>query len=348
MKVVIIGGGIIGAALAHRLIRDGADVTVLDAGLGATAASFGWINASFFLDDDHFRLRAEGIAAWRRLGVEIAWSGCLCWEESGDAFDAQAAALRALGYPVKEVDADWIRRAEPHLRAPDRALRFAQEGVAAPSAVACDMLCGAKVVRGLAVTHITETSGRITGVATRAGHIAADRVIVAAGTASTGLLAPLGVHLPMLERPGAMMRTRALPSMLAHVMAAPGQELRQDAQGHVWAPMAAQHQGDARTSIDTPPDVLAQETLARLRALLPGAALEWEEVLFAHRPVPQDGRPVIGPCGPSGLFAAVMHSGVTLAAITAETLVPQVMNGALSNTQAALVAPYGADRFQSG
>ena len=39
MKVVIIGGGIIGAALAHNLLRAGADVTVIAVGIGATGAS---------------------------------------------------------------------------------------------------------------------------------------------------------------------------------------------------------------------------------------------------------------------------------------------------------------------
>ena len=66
MKVVIVGGGIIGAALARYLVGQGADVLVINAGGGATAASFGWVNASFYLNEDRFRLRAEGIAAWRR------------------------------------------------------------------------------------------------------------------------------------------------------------------------------------------------------------------------------------------------------------------------------------------
>ena len=80
MKVVIIGGGIIGAALAHNLLRAGADVTVIAVGIGATGASFGWINASFYLDAAHFRLRAAGLEAWRRLDLPVNWSGALCWE----------------------------------------------------------------------------------------------------------------------------------------------------------------------------------------------------------------------------------------------------------------------------
>jgi len=84
MHVVIIGGGIIGSALAHRLGETGARVTVIEGAAGATPASFGWINASFYLNDDHFALRAAGLEAWKRLGGHVTWSGCLCWEETGD------------------------------------------------------------------------------------------------------------------------------------------------------------------------------------------------------------------------------------------------------------------------
>jgi glycine/D-amino acid oxidase-like deaminating enzyme len=62
--------------------------------------------------------------------------------------------------------------------------------------------------------------------------------------------------------------------------------------------------------------------------------------------MPQDGHPVIGACGPEGLFVATMHSGVTLAAITAELLAPQILDRKLSNAQSDMVAPYSPERFQ--
>ena len=50
MKVIVVGAGIVGASIAYHLAAAGAAVTVLDAGAvgaGASAKSFGWINASF-------------------------------------------------------------------------------------------------------------------------------------------------------------------------------------------------------------------------------------------------------------------------------------------------------------
>ena len=82
--------------------------------------------------------------------------------------------------------------------------------------------------------------------------------------------------------------------------------------------------------------------------MIPNHQLVWDQVMLAQRPVPQDGLPVIGACGPAGLHVAVMHSGITLAAITAELLAPQILDQPLSNAQAALVSPFDPGRFQSG
>ena len=348
MKIVIIGGGIIGAAIARSVVTAGCDVTVIEAGGGATSASFGWVNASFFLNPDHFALRAEGIAAWKRLGGAVSWSGCLCWEETGAAFDAQRDRLRGLGYDVAEVDAAEFAKLEPDIAPPARALSFVQEGVAAPAQTAQDLLTGVRRIRGVAVAGLQTRNGAISGVQTDQGTIPADRVIVAAGIGSPALLETVGVTLPMLRRPGVMMRTAPVAPVIRHVLVTPDQELRQDAAGHIWAPTAASHQSDDATQVTTRPDLLADRALARIQALLPGQPLVWDQVILAERPVPEDGLPVIGACGPAGLFAAVMHSGVTLAAVTAELLAPQLLGHTLSNVQATLAAPFTPDRFQSG
>ena len=347
MKVAIIGGGIIGAALARALNTAGADVTVFESAPGATHASFGWINASFYLNADHFALRAAGIEAWRRLGGLVDWTGCLCWEEEGAAFDAQRDQLTALGYALEEVSPAQFATLEPHV-APQRALRFMQEGVAAPVQTLEAMLDGVRRISGVQVLGLSTRADIITGIDTAQGHVPADRVIVAAGTGSPDLLDSVGVSLPMLARPGLMMRTKPLPPILQHVLAAPAQEVRQDAAGRIWAPTVANHQGDDASKVTTRPDVLADAALARIQTLIPNHQLVWDQVMLAQRPVPQDGLPVIGACGPAGLHVAVMHSGITLAAITAELLAPQVLDQPLSNAQAALVSPFDPGRFQSG
>ena len=358
MQVVIIGAGIVGASLSFALSQLGATVTVIDANgpaSGATGQSFGWVNASFYADKAHFALRAEGIASYRRLGRvlntrSIAWSGCLCWEETGEAFDNQANDLTTLGYNVKKVSGAEFRSLEPHVDAPKRALHFKDEAAVDAVELTADLLAAsnARLIIGCRVEGIETKNGKAVGVRIIGGTVPADRVIVAGGTGSAALLAQRGGELPMLSRPGLIMRSKPVAQILNHVLVAPQQELRQLPSGHILAPTIASHQSDDSEQVEARPDMLADMALKRLNALMPFSDLEWEQVSLAQRPVPQDGMPVVGACGPDGMFAAVMHSGVTLAPIVAEILAQEVIGQTLSGQHAELISRYRPDRFQSG
>ncbi len=356
MHVAIIGAGIIGASLAYALAKRGAEVTVLDAAgpaAGATGASFGWINASFFADAAHFALRAEGLEGWRRmtrdLALPVAWPGCLCWEEKGAALEAQQAKLQEMGYAARILSRREIAEREPAVAAPEAAVFFEDEAAADPAGVTQALLLasGARRIMGVTVAKVILAGGAVVGLQIPGGVIACDRVIVAAGTGTPKLLEPLGVALPMLDRPGVIFKTKPLPPLLNHICVAPAGEFRQLPDGRILMPTAASHQGDSTQSIVASPVALAEAACSRLRRLMPGVGVDWEEVSLAYRPVPQDGVPVVGACGPKGLYAAVMHSGITLAPVVAEVLSAQVMDKSLSHHQSKLIAPYTPDRFQS-
>src|SRR5690349_18014748 len=74
-RVVIAGGGIIGANLAYRLAKRGASVTLVERtrpASGATANSFAWINATYSKQPRaYFDLNRLGIEAWRALDREL-------------------------------------------------------------------------------------------------------------------------------------------------------------------------------------------------------------------------------------------------------------------------------------
>ncbi|MEX0285493.1 MAG: NAD(P)/FAD-dependent oxidoreductase [Paracoccaceae bacterium] len=351
--VVIIGAGIIGAALASVLSHKSVRVTVLDAGAvgqKATGASFGWINASFHLNDHHFRLRNEGIAAWKRLEaaagpLPIAWRGALWWEEQGAEFDAFHTGLQALGYDSEVLDQNaFAARAPAVAHAPDRALRLPQEAAAESGDLARTLLAdaakrGAQVFTGVEVLGIDTVGGKVSAVRTVQGSIFADTVVVAAGVGTADLLKPLGVNLPMLTRPGVSLLTHSLPPLLDHVMVAPGQEFRQLPDGRLMAPTSANHQADESDAVTEPLGDLAQQTLARLHHWLPQVDIAPQSIALALRPVPEDGLPVVGPAGPDGLYVSVMHSGITLAAITAELATSEIAGGDAQQ----LLAPYRFD-----
>lgn len=349
-QTLIIGAGVIGAAIAFQLARRGHAVTILDAagiGAGASGRSFGWINASFHLSEAHYRLRAEGMAAHRRLAGTLPdcptrWPGCLAFDQRAVELDAEGARLAALGYRVERLTAAQVARRVPALApVPDGALFFPDEGAVDAADLARRLIAasGGRLLRGLAATALARTDGRVTGVVTAQGLLPADHVVVAAGGGAPALVEPLGIRLPMLSRPGLILATRPLPPVAADILVTPAGEVRQDRAGRLLMPTAAGHQGDAAETVTGLPPDHADAAITRLRALFPGLTLDWADVALAQRPVPGDGLPVIGTALP-GLWLAVMHSGVTLAAVAGEA-VAREMDG----VEEPLLAPFRPGRF---
>jgi D-hydroxyproline dehydrogenase subunit beta len=350
-QTLIIGAGITGAALAFQLSRRGETVTILsthaEGGL-ASAASFGWLNASYFLSHPHFHLRHEALAAHRRLtadlpGLPTTWPGCLWYEATGDAQEETASDLETLGYTVHRLTRAQIAEHLPALGSvPEIALFFPEEGVSDPAILARALIAasGVKVVRAT-VTAVTEAQGKVTGIATDLGPMPATRVILASGTGTPALLEPLGCSLPMLKRPGLMIRTNTQPPICPIVLATPDQEVRQDADGALVAPAHAGHQSDQAETLGAFP-VVVNATLQRLRVLFPGQDIHFAHQAMAMRPVPGDGLPVVGQGPVEGLWLAVMHSGATLAPAVAEYLAAEITG----SPDSPRLADFRPSRFQ--
>ncbi len=353
-RILILGAGLIGAGLAYELSCRGAGVTVIEAGLPASAASgraFGWINASFSLSAAHFRARVAAMAGHRRWEADLGyagylWQGCLWWEQTGAAFDQMAKDLAQQAYPLVEIGRAEFAKLEPSLvRPPNRALLFSGEGAVDAAQLARHLLQaasarGAKVLQGCPVAQILMSDGQVSGVRTAQGIVLADQVILATGTGTPAMLADLGLRFPMQTRPGAILRTHPISARIHHILAGPEQELRQDKTGAILAPAPASHQGHEGDTLANP-EVLARETLARLSDLL-GTDLALQGLTLADRPVPGDGLPAVGAVpGHDGLFMAVLHSGVTLAPIVAASLADQVTGKGPSPE----MAPFGPARL---
>ncbi|WP_108814601.1 NAD(P)/FAD-dependent oxidoreductase [Loktanella sp. Alg231-35] len=351
-SVVIVGAGIIGAATALQLAKTGHSVRVISAGVpDATHAAFGWVNASFFIDDDHHHLRAAGIAAWHRLAaavpVSVTWPGCLCWDVD---VEATFAKLRAFDYPVKVLSQSQIAALEPSLRTcPKQALFFPNEGAAHSPDLSQQLLTaaqalGVQLINNVTVSGIAMQGDRAVGVETATGVISADQVIVAAGTGSSRLAQSMGATVPLVSRPAYIMRTTPLPPMLDHILATPEGEIRQEPSGQLLMPMAVGHQGDRSEMLTQSPVAAADDAMLRLRGLINGLdEVQWAETLRAERPVPADDLPIVGALA-EGLYVAVLHSGITLGPVVAELIATDIA-GMLSNAESAMLAPYRPGRF---
>src|SRR5262249_9199974 len=68
------------------------------------------------------------------------------------------------------------------------------------------------------VAGIDVSGGRVAGVRTSGGGVAADAVVVAAGVHADRLLAGVGLELPLLPRHVSVVQTTPLPAMLDQVL----------------------------------------------------------------------------------------------------------------------------------
>ena len=350
-QVIVIGAGIIGASIAWHLSKAGAQVTVIaDSAAGgvATPNSFAWINASWGNPEPYFRLRTRAMAEWTRLarelpGLPLAWCGGLCWDLSAADMETYAAKHSSWGYGIERVDRASAERIEPNLtELPDFALHVAEEGVAEPVAATKALLAdaerrGARIIAST-VTALVQTEGRITGVDTSHGLIAADEVVIAAGVGSPDIAATAGINLPIETPPGLIVHSRPYEKLLNGLVLAERLHMRQTAEGRI---IAGSDFGGADPGMD--PQATARELFAAMKAMLRGSdGLELDFHTVGYRPTPIDGFPIIGRAeGMDGLYVAVMHSGITLAPAVGLFATREILDG----ERDPLLAPYGLSRF---
>jgi glycine/D-amino acid oxidase-like deaminating enzyme len=350
-QVIVIGAGIIGASIAWHLARAGAGVTVIaDSAVGglATPNSFAWINASWGNPEPYFRLRTFAMAEWTRLardlpGLPLSWCGGLCWDLSAAEMEAYATEHSGWGYGIERVDRAGAARIEPNLaELPDFALHVAEEGVAEPVAATKALLAdagrhGARILSST-VTALAETSGKVTGVDTSHGLMAADEVVIAAGVGAPDIAATAGISLPIETPPGLIIHSRPYRKLLNGLVLAELLHMRQTAEGRI---IAASDFGGADPGMDA--EATARELFAVLKAMLRGGeGLELDFHTVGYRPTPIDGFPIIGRAeGMDGLYIAVMHSGITLAPAVGLFATREILEGARDP----LLAPYGLSRF---
>src|SRR5437763_9490590 len=341
-RTVIVGAGIVGAALADQLIaRRGSDVVLIDRscpGSGTSRTSFGWFNANKKLPRAYFDFSVEAMRDWSRLAREFgepSWYnpvGNLAWARSPRAREELAERvdrLQAWGYGAEIVTPFRARELEPNVTIPsDAEIAFFPDegyvcgGQAAQALVQRATSRGARLITDAEVSELVVSQDRVTGVRLANGErIAAENVVCCAGWRSPELLAPVGIDLPLTaSTPGS--ETRALTATIDgitprpdRIIHAPELHLRPTGKSRLLLEAA---------DIDTQVDIIsendylderAQELLTRAGMLVPGAASATiVEASLCVRPLPLDGYPLVGPVSDHhGLYIPVTHSGRTLA-----------------------------------
>ncbi len=212
--VVVVGGGCTGASAAFWLAcRHRQKVVLLERGTvagGPTGRSSGIVRMHYSYEPlIRLALRSlEVFQAFDDVGgsADFRRTGFLMLIPAGQEaiLEANVRLQRSLGVETSVVDRKAIGNIDPRLRTDDvgagayePSSGYADGHATATAFAAAARRCGAEVREGTAAMRIVVNGDRVTGVETPAGRIAASAVLVAAGAWSRGLLAPLGVDLPI-------------------------------------------------------------------------------------------------------------------------------------------------------
>jgi len=360
VRIVIAGGGIIGANLAYRFAKRGAAVTLVERtrpASGATANSFAWINSTYSKQPwAYFQLNRLGIEAWQQLDREmpgelpLRWGGSVEWyadEKRAAEFRNEVRHHQAWGYPAHVIDEAALRALERHI-SPGRIAAAAHaelEGAADPvkaTEVLLDHAAreGARVTFPAEVTGLDERSGALRAVRTTAGDIEADVLIVACGTDTPRVAAMAGIRVPLKESPGVLVHTTPQPRVLERVVLSPIAHMKQKPDGRIVT--GAGFGGSPTTDAS---QESGERFLKSAAAVLPAfESSVVERVTLGWRPLPQDEFPIIGfPQSRRDVYVTVMHSGVTLSPLVAHLAALEI----LDRVEAEPLAPYRPARFAS-
>jgi glycine oxidase len=357
--LLVVGGGVIGLAIAWRASERGISVTVLEreqTGSGTSRVAAGMLapvaEAEFGEDGrrvlelglrsaELWPLFAEQLQAAGEQDVGYLRTGTLMLARDADEareLDRQIALRESLGLATRRLRASEAREREPAL-AP--AMRLALEApddhsvdprkVLAALRAAC-LSAGVQIRERARVLRIaSEGAGeRVTGVvlaeADGAGggeFVASERVVLASGAWSgeIGGLAP-AARVPVRPVRGQLLRLRdpAGPGLLSTVVRFSGGYVVPRADGRYVLGATVEERG-----FDVQPDAGGiYELLRDAHELLPGVReLKIEELCVGLRPGTPDNAPAIGFGEADGLLWATGHyrNGILLAPLTAQLVV---------------------------
>lgn len=363
--LVIVGGGIVGAACAWEAARAGLRVVVIESrviGGGATAAGMGHIlvmddsEAQFALTNYSQQLWQE-IAPALPLDVEYDECGTL-WvaadEEEMAEVHRKADFYRARSVKIEILDAKALQEAEPHLRR-DLAggLLVPRDSVIYPPCGARYLLeqaqaCGAQLRLGATVVAMKDEGVKLSDNT----FISADTVVNATGSWAPELTPGINVQ----KRKGHLLITDRHPGFVRHQLIELGylksahsissDSVAFNAQprktGQVLIGSSRQY-GVDDTKVEA---AMLSRMLARAAEYMPDITqLSALRAWTGFRAATPDKLPLVGPCaGNERLYLATGHEGlgITTSMGTAKLLVDQL----LQRPSQIPIAPYLPNRGQ--
>ena len=206
--LVVVGGGVVGTAVAYFAARSGMSCTLIEKdviGSGASNAASGVLSPSPG-EGDYARLSRRSLGLFHELaprlrdeaGVDVELEECgeliLALDESDViALQGLRRQLAALGADAMWVESDDLLQMEPALNPAVMGAIYEPEVCRVNNQRLSDALAGAAgrqgaiIRQGVEVTGLLMDGGRVTGANTSEGPVRAGNVVLAAG-AWTGLM----------------------------------------------------------------------------------------------------------------------------------------------------------------
>lgn len=365
--VLIVGGGIIGLAIAREAALAGLSVRLFEAGEPggeASGAAAGMLGAQLEAER-HDPLTDLGLAS-RRLydgliaalressGIDPNYrtEGTLVVARSTDeqaALQRRFAFQRESGLAVERLDRAAVLRFEPEIGASpagglllpdDRSVepRLLMQGLRrAAERAGADIRCAAPVQR------VLSKSRRVVGAEVAGEVWVAGTVVMAAGAWSGAIEGEVIDPLPTSAVKGQIVCLQAEPSVLRHVLWSTGIYLVPRGDGRIVIGSTSERVGFDRRVTAGAMSSLIERAVTLLPALA-GAA--FHSAWAGLRPALPDGLPAIGPGPVAGLQYACGHfrHGILLAPITARIIV-RLLRGESPEVD---LAPFDPRRFAPG
>lgn len=229
--VVVIGGGVNGTSIAMHLARLGAGkVLLLEKGhlAGGASGRSGAMVREHYLHPTLVKMAMEASDIFHNFGDAVGGDArfietgraLLFGEHDVPAVRANVAMNRELGVNIHTMSPSEISEIVPQANLEGVAIGAYEpvSGYADPMATTYAYAnrakdYGAEIETGCAVSGIRVQGGRVVGVDTERGYIAADAVIAATGPWVNQLAAPLGESLPIAPTRVQMVHLRRPPSL---------------------------------------------------------------------------------------------------------------------------------------
>jgi glycine/D-amino acid oxidase-like deaminating enzyme len=347
---LVIGGGLVGSAVAYGLARAGLETALLDEGDVAFRASRGnfglvWVQSKGDGAPHYQRWTRRSADEWPRLAAELL-------DQTGIA----AGYRRPGGMHLCLGDAEFDDRRQRMARMSEQSGNFGFEYRMLDRHEAADMLPGiGPAVTGASWTPydghanpldllhalhkgFIERGGRYIPnttisdvaaapgdfrIALASGEISAPKVVLAAGLGNAALAPRFGLNAPVRPQRGQILVTERARQLLPM----PTTTVRQTVEGGI---MLGDSQEDVGFDTGQKPEVM--RAIAR-RAMLSFPWLGNLQIVRAWaalRVMPPDGLPIYDQSASfPGAFTANCHSGVTLAGAHANLLAPMIAAGML-------------------